>query len=172
MRHWTAAAAAIFALTATSALASVQGAGPTGFTAVESAHIAAPPDRVYAVLIQPAHWWSSEHSYSGDAANFALDVRPGGCWCEALPGGGFAEHLTVVYAVPGKMLRLTGALGPLQPMPIQGVLTFTLAPADGGTDLKLTYALAGPGLDDLSAPVDGVLGQQVARLKAAVESGR
>ncbi len=172
MRMWVMAATATAALASGAARAEVQGASPSGFTAVETAHIAAPPGQVWALMIQPARWWSSEHSYSGDAANYSLDVRPGGCWCEKLPGGGFAQHLQVIYAVPAKTLRLTGALGPLQPMPVQGVLTFNLAPASGGTDLKVTYALAGPGLAELSGPVDNVLGQQVARLKAAVESGR
>lgn len=172
MRKWTAAAAAIFALAATPALASIESQSPAGFAVLETAHIAAPPGQVWALLIQPARWWDSEHSYSGDAANLSLDLRPGGCWCETLPGGGFAEHLHVVYVAPGKTLRLTGALGPLQVMPVQGVLTFSLAPASGGTDVKLTYVLAGPGLGDISDAVDNVLGQQVARLKAAAEAGR
>ena len=170
MRLWMAAAAV---LAASAAQAGIEGPSPTGFTAVETAHIAAAPDRVFAVLIQPARWWSSDHTFSGNAANLSLEPRAGGCWCETLPGGGSAEHLRVVYVAPGKVLRLIGALGPLQPMPVQGVLTFSLAPAAGGTDLKLTYALAGPaGLGDLSGPVDNVLGQQVVRLKAAVESVR
>jgi len=164
--------AAVAVPAASSASAGVEGAGPMGFTAVETAHIAAPPERVYALMIQPARWWSSEHTFSGDAANLSLDPHAGGGWCERLPGGGSVEHLRVVYVVPGQTLRLTGALGPLQPMPVQGVLTLVLAPAAGGTDAKLTYALFGPDLGGLSGPVDGVLAQQLARLKAAVESAR
>jgi len=175
MRGWMtgAAMAAAAALAAGRAEASIEGPSATAFTAVETAHIAAAPDRVFAVLIEPARWWSSDHSYSGDAANFHLDARAGGCWCETLPNGGSAEHLRVVNVVPGKMLRLTGALGPLQTMPVQGVLTVSLTPAGGGTDVKLTYALIGPaGLGDLAGPVDNVLGQEVARLKATAESAR
>jgi len=164
--------AAIAILSATSAGAAIEGAGPAGFTAVETAHVAAPPDRTYAMLVQPARWWNPRHTFSGDAANLALDARAGGCWCETLPGGGSVEHLRVIYVVPGKTLRLTGALGPLQPLPVLGVLTFALTPAGEGTDVKVTYALAGAGLGDLSGPVDNVLADQTARLKAAVETAR
>ena len=173
MRSWLAAAAAMAALAAGRAEAAIEGPSPTGFTAVETAHIAASPDRVFTVLIQPARWWRSVHTFSGSAANLSLDARAGGCWCETLSDGGSAEHLRVVYVAPGKTLRLVGGLGPLQPMPVQGVLTFSLTPAGGGTDLKLTYAIAGPvGLGDLAGPVDRVLGEQVAGLKAAAEAAR
>ena len=172
MHGFKLAAAAIAVLTAGQAHAAIEGASAVGFTAVETAHIAAAPDRVFAVLIEPARWWSPDHTFSHDAANLRLEPRAGGCWCEALPGGGSVEHLRVVYVAPGQLLRLTGALGPLQSMPVQGVLSFTLAAAGGGTDLKVTYALAGPGLGELAGPVDGVLGEQVGRLKSAVETGK
>jgi hypothetical protein len=53
-------------------------------------------------------------------------------------------------------------------------MTISLAAADGGTDLTLTYAVGGyvkDGFDDLSKGVDGVLALQVARLKKLVETG-
>jgi uncharacterized protein YndB with AHSA1/START domain len=154
------------------AAAAVTQSGPAGFTVAESAHIAAPPDQVYAMLTTPARWWSSDHTFSHDAANLSLEPRAGGCWCERLPGGGSVEHMRVVYVAPGRMLRLQGALGPLQEMPVQGVMTITLAGASAGTDVTLTYAVGGSGLEPISGAVDQVLGEQVDRLKAAVETGR
>lgn len=154
------------------AAAAVTQSGPAGFTVTESAHVAAPPARVYAVLTTPARWWSSDHTFSHDAANLSLEPRAGGCWCEKLPGGGSVVHMRVIYVAPGQMLRLEGALGPLQEMPVQAVMTIKLAGAAGGTDVALTYAVGGAGLEPISGAVDQVLGEQVERLKAAVETGR
>src|SRR5882724_13417018 len=67
-----------------------------GFTLKIDTHIAASPDKVYAALIEPARWWSSDHTFSGDANNLHLEARAGGCWCETLPNGGSVTHLTVV----------------------------------------------------------------------------
>ena len=157
------------------ALAEVSASGPPGFTVTETAHIAAPPDQVYAVLIAPARWWSPDHTFSKNAANLRLEARAGGCWCEDLPSGGSVEFLHVVYADPGKMLRLRGALGPLQTLPADGVITWTLVANTDGTDLKVTYAIFGDptaGLETLADPVDKVLGEQVESLKKTVEGGQ
>ncbi len=93
-----------------SASAEVVSAAANGFEVRETAHAAAAPDKVYAGLLLPAHWWNSDHTFSGSAANLTLDARAGGCWCESLPNGGSVEHLRVVFASPGKMLRMRGAL--------------------------------------------------------------
>src|SRR5271170_4227176 len=68
--------------------AEVTDATPGGFTVSESAHIAAPSDKVYAALVTPQHWWSGKHTFSGNAANLTFDAKAGGCWCEAMPDGG------------------------------------------------------------------------------------
>ncbi|HEY4943825.1 MAG TPA: hypothetical protein VII56_20520 [Rhizomicrobium sp.] len=155
--------------------AAVTDSSASGFTLTESFQTSAPPAKVYGELIRPAHWWSAEHSYSHDAANFTLDARAGGCWCEKLPDGGSVQHMTVVMAMPGKMLRLRGALGPFQALGVDGALTFVLTPtADGGTAVKATYALGGyykDGFANLAAAGDGVLAEQFARLKSDIETG-
>ena len=94
--------------------AEVLGVAGNGFEVRETAHTAASPDKVYAALLLPARWWSSNHTFSGNAANLTWDARAGGCWCETLPNCGSVEHLRVVYVSPGKALRLRGALGPFQ----------------------------------------------------------
>jgi uncharacterized protein YndB with AHSA1/START domain len=156
------------------AAAEVTAVGPGGFEVRELMHVAAPPAAVYAALITPARWWDSQHSYSGKAANLTLDAKAGGCWCERLTDGGSALHLTVVYAAPGKGLRLRGALGPLQAMGVEGAMSFSLKAGNDGTDLTVTYAVGGyakDGFDNLSRAVDGVLGEQVARLHRLIETG-
>ena len=39
---------------------------------------------------------------------------------EVLPDGGFVRHMDVVFHQPGKTLRMTGGLGPLQGMGVSG----------------------------------------------------
>jgi len=143
-----------------------------GFEVRESVHVAASPDRAYAELLQPAHWWSSDHTFSGSAANLKLDARAGGCWCESLPDGGSVEHMRVVYVAPGKVLRLRGALGPFQGLAVTGAMTFSVKSNGGGSDITLSYVVGGyakDGFDALSKAADRVLGEQVARLKNTIE---
>ena len=140
----------------------------------ETAHTAASPDKVYAALLLPARWWSSDHTFSGSAANLALDARVGGCWCETLPNGGSVEHLRVIYVSPGKLLRLRGALGPFQGLPVDGVMTWTIKGAGDGTEISLTYAVGGyvkDGFDELSKAADHVLAEQLDRLKKLADGG-
>jgi uncharacterized protein YndB with AHSA1/START domain len=154
--------------------AEVVDSGDSGFTVRERVNISATPERVWAGLVDVSHWWSGEHSWSGDASNFSLDPRPGGCWCEKLPGGGVV-HQTVVFLDRNKMLRLSGALGPMQGMGVSGVSTYTLKPAEQGTLLELSYVAGGyrPGGFAKFAPnVDGVLAEQLGRLKSLVETGK
>lgn len=153
---------------ATPAPAEVVRAADTGFATQHKLTIAAPPAKVWETLLQPARWWDGAHTYSGSAANLSLDARPGGCWCEKTAGGG-VEHMRIVYLAANDTLRMTGGLGPLQAMPVTAVLTVTLKPAGAGTELTASYAVAGPGLGGIAAPVDGVLGGQWTRLKAAAE---
>jgi len=156
------------------AAANVVDVASNGFTVQVTAHFAAPADMVFAALIKPARWWGPDHTFSHDAANLTLDAKAGGCWCEKLPRGGSAVHLTVVYVDPGKVLRLRGALGPFQGFGDEGALTWALKAAGDGTDLSVTYALGGyykDGFGELSKAADGVLTEQVARLQRAIETG-
>ena len=153
--------------------AEVLSSGASGFEVRETVHVAASPDKAYAALVQPARWWASDHTLSGNAANLTLDVRAGGCWCESLPEGGSAEHLRVVYVAPGKALRLRGALGPFQGLGLEGAMTWSLKAGASGTDISVTYALGGyakDGFDGLSKAADHVLGEQIERLRKLIDA--
>ena len=149
---------------------------PIGFVVHHEAHIDAATARVYDALVEEiGEWWNPEHTFSGDARNLSLDARPGGCLCEKLPGGGGVEHLRVVYVDPRRVLRLSGALGPLQGSALVGTLTWTLAEADGGTRLELIYAVGGfleGGFEGIAPAVKSVLAGQMSRLKRYVETGK
>lgn len=156
------------------AQAEVTNRAPEGFVVVHRLDLAASPARAYqALTAEVAEWWDARHSYSGQAANFSLDARAGGCFCEQLPDGGSVEHMHVVYAAPGKLLRMVGGLGPLQGMGASGVMDFALSAADDGrTRLQFRYTVGGytaDGLASMAEPVDGVLGGQLSRLAAYLE---
>jgi uncharacterized protein YndB with AHSA1/START domain len=166
-------AAAALALAASTARAEVTDKSAAGFEVVEKATIAAPPAKVWDALMRPDKWWSSRHSWSGDAKNLYFD--PSGCFCERLKRGA-VRHMTIVYNDGATTLRLNGGLGPMQFTGAGGNLGITLKDNGGKTDLVLTYDVGGyakGGLaETLAAPVDGVLGEQVARLKKLAETGK
>ncbi len=148
---------------------------PDGFVVRETAVVKADPEFAWAALVEPARWWNKDHSWSGDAKNLTLEPRAGGCFCETLPGGGSAEHMRVVQAVPGSLLRMKGALGPLQSEALAGVLTIELKPVAGATSIEWTYVVGGYArfpLKDIATAVDSVLGEQSARLASLIEAGR
>jgi uncharacterized protein YndB with AHSA1/START domain len=163
------------ALLAAPAAAAVVDAQPNGFEVREEALIKAPPAAVYAAFGRVGDWWSSQHTYSHDAHNLRLELKVGGCWCETLPNGGATGHLVVEMVQPNEFVRLAGALGPLGSTGGTGHLAVTLAPKDGGTLMVWLYDFGGYSKDGMArwaAPVDGVLGLQLTRLKAYVETGK
>ena len=154
------------------AWAEVKSATPNGFEVVSIVTIAAPPDRVYSAFSEIGHWWSSSHTFSRDSANLSLELRAGSCFCELLKNGGTVEHMRVVYAAPGVGLRLRGALGPLQAEGVDGALSWTLAPVEGGTNVTQSYVVGGyirGGMEPWAPRVDRVLDEQLQRLKNFVE---
>jgi len=138
------------------------------FAVTLTATSAAAPAAVYRALVNDVgRWWSTAHTFSGDAANLSIEGRAGGCFCEALPDGGSVRHLEVVLAEPGSTLRLSGGLGPLQGAAVAGTLTIAITPADQGSAVRLDYLVSGysqPPLDQWASAVDRVLGEQLGRL--------
>jgi hypothetical protein len=139
--------------------------------------ITAAPADVYPKLFEIGRWWSDAHTYTGQASNMTLKNEPGGCFCEALPGG-FIRHAALEYSDKGKVVRLSGALGPLQELGAQGMLSFNfVAAGKAGTRLVVSYAVSGylaneKGLAALAGPVNDVLQEQVDRFKRYVETGK
>jgi hypothetical protein len=154
--------------------AEVVASGANGFVVRHELRIPRGAAAAYARLVRVQDWWSSDHTYSGSAARLSLQARPGGCWCERLPDGGFVKHMDVVYAAPGKALRLVGGLGPLQEMGVSGALSFTLeAESADVTRVTLSYVVSGfapQGFNDIARAVDAVLGEQLARYVAAPDA--
>lgn len=146
-----------------------------GFTVQHTVQIERSPEYVYNVLVEGVgKWWSSDHTFSRDASNLSIDARPNGCFCERLGDGAGVRHQTVVYASPGKRLRMVGGLGPLQTSGVSGSLSIDLSESGSGTRLQLNYSVGGyhpGGLDKWAQPVDSVLVEQMERLKRYAETG-
>jgi len=154
--------------------AEVVDSAANGFTVKETIEIQAAPRDVYAKFFHPSDWWNPVHTYSHDVHNLSMEEKAGGCYCEKLPDGGGVKHMEVDYLVPGKAIRLHGALGPLGFLAVTGVMQVQLTAANGGTKLEVTYTAGGylaSGLTSWAAIVDNVLKEQFTRMKNAIEKG-
>jgi uncharacterized protein YndB with AHSA1/START domain len=162
-------ASALMAACAFPAIAEVKFAAPDGFLIEHRYTIAAPATKVWESLMHPEDWWPSDHTWSGDRGNLRISAEAGACFCERWVGGS-VEHGRVVMAIPGSLLRMNAALGPLQEMAITGVITFSLEEKDGATTVVATHRVSGDAshkLDALAPIVDQVNAQQFGGLAAA-----
>lgn len=165
----------------TSLAAKVTDSSDAGFAVAHTAQVAATPDDVWTMLRAPEKWWSSDHSWSGDAKNFWMDMQAGGCFCETLPGKGepadksgrgSVQHARIILAKPGRTLRMSGALGPLQGEAMTGTMTISIAPTtSGGSAIRFDYVVGGymrlP-QKEISVAVDTVIGEQLTGLAKAL----
>jgi uncharacterized protein YndB with AHSA1/START domain len=175
MRRCSLGALALVMLSGTPAQSAPQ-ITPNGFLVNFEVSVNAPAAKVYDALVrQVGSWWDPQHTYSGDAKNLSIDARPGGCFCEKLPNGGGIEHARVIYVTPREILRLSGALGPLQASGVAGTLTWKLTSGTDNTHIQLTYSVGGfidGGFEKMAPLVENVLRQQLDRLKQFAESGK
>jgi len=150
------------------ASADVVSASAAGFMIRSVMTVAGTPAAAYAAVVNVNQWWDKDHTYSGDSKNLSIAALPGGCFCEALPGGG-VQHGTVAFAWPGRLLRIIGALGPLQEMGIAGTMTWQFEQAPEGTKVIFSYVVGGyptVPFEKLAPLVDGVMAVQMKSLKA------
>lgn len=177
----------VLGLSGPAAQAEIVSSASQGFSLRIVVEVDASMDRVYEALVNDVgKWWHPDHTYSLDSANLSIDARPGGCFCE-MSEEIQVQHLQVAMVRPGRLLRMLGGLGPLQTFGLEGSLTFVLNPQEvfdpeteelmlsqTACELELVYNVGGyleAGLDQLAPAVDGVLSQQVMRLKTYVETG-
>jgi len=141
-----------------------------GFTVRSTVIIPGSAKQAYQKFVKDVgKWWDSEHTYSGKASNLSIDARLGGYFTEKLPGGGFIEHMRVIYSDPGKMIRMSGGLGPLQELGAAGAMTVAFVEKDSKTEVTMTYAAGGHmkgGLGSIAGIVNSVLSLQLNRFQA------
>jgi hypothetical protein len=159
---------------ASPAAAEVVSANANGFEVRHSANLVIPQQKAFAAFSEVQNWWSKDHTYSGDAANLSLQLRPGGCFCERLDNGGGIEHLRVTYVQPGERVVLTGSLGPLLYEATSGLMDVKVERIAGGSRVTMDYKVAGfanGGAAELAPIVDKVLGEQMKRLRVYAAGG-
>ena len=143
------------------------------FVVETSVLVPASPDATYTSFTRSiGSWWDSAHTWSGDAQNLVLEPKAGTCYCEQLPNGGSVEHGRVIFAQPGKLLRLDASLGPFQDMAVKGVLTFRFKGDGDKTRVTVNYRVAGTftmATPALASGADGMLAGQMQRFQAFTE---
>ncbi len=147
----------------------------TGFAVAFEADVPGDSQNAYEKFVSISSWWNSDHTHSGDSKNLSMDVSNGGCWCEALPNGGFVRHMEIVHAVPGRTLVLSGGLGPLAFMGISGAMVISFDKKDQTTHVTLKYSVGGydpKGFMEIAKAVDGVIGIQFKRYSNLVMTGK
>lgn len=190
--HSSLVASAVALAAATPLAAEVVEASEGHFVTRNQAVVEAGLTETWLALISPARWWSSEHTWSADAANLTLTPQAGGCFCETIPEvnepdrftlEGSVEHMRVLQAYPEVALRMSGALGPLQSEPVTGILTIALSEVEldleadpetgtdantvSGTRIVWEYNVGGHmryPIPVISTAVDGVMTLQLTRL--------
>ena len=174
MKHLLRTSLLVLALNASGAFAEVTDAGAGGFVSVHEVIIDASRQDAWKAAIEDiGSWWSADHTVSGDASRLSITAIPQGCFCESFGPGAGVVHLTVTMVNPGVVIRLTGGLGPLGLMGVNGNMTWEFDDAEEGTKVKFTYAVGGyrpEGLDTIAGPVDSVIGEALTRLKAHIEN--
>lgn len=162
-------------LAAAGACAEVLSKAPNGFVIEHELLVEAPPGEVWQAAVgRIGHWWDSNHTISGDARNMRIDARALGCFCESLGAHGDAVHLTVTFVNPGVLLRMTGGLGPLGLMGVDGNMIWEFFEEGERTRVRFTYAVGGyhpDGLDTIAPGVDVVIGEALDRLGAYAATG-
>jgi len=170
--------AALLMVTSSPAFADVKAASDAGFNSVHIATVNATPEEIWKRLLTPKDYWNKAHSWSGSSAGFYIDAQANGCFCELfqeadvngkLKTVGSVEHMRVIFAQPGKVLRMQGALGPLQSEAVFGTLTVAMEPAkdNAGTRVSFSYVVGGYmryKVSEIAPAVDKVLGEQFKKM--------
>lgn len=170
--------AALLALTTTPARAEVKTVTEQGFSTLHAADVLGTPEDVWKRLMAPKDWWNPAHSWSGSVEGFYIDPQAGGCFCELIQQKdaegrlipkGSVEHMRVIFAQPGKVLRMSGGLGPLQAEAVTGTLTIAMEPLKGGGGTRLSFSYVVGGYmrfktADIAPAVDAVLREQFERM--------
>lgn len=130
------------------------------------------PTKLKATFEKISSWWHPDHTYSGDSSNLYLDLKNEYCFCETLSDGGAVRHMEWVFYQPNKKARFVGGLGPLQSLPVNGVLEFNFKVlTENKMELTVSYVVASSGerLKGWDKPVNQVIAEQVSRLKSKAE---
>jgi len=117
-----------------------------GVTVEKEVIVAATPDEAWnAFTGDVSGWW--DHHFSEKPVKLVIDRVPGGGFFEIFDEEGHGvKHAEVIWAEPGKTLKMRGPLG-FSGAAVDFVHTFTFTPDPAGTKIRLTLNASGQ-LDD------------------------
>ena len=171
MRLFPVSAMLILGAFANIATAEVIDADKHGFTLLNEVVVDANRAEAWVAAVDNIdQWWNADHTISGDASLLVIDARPLGCFRENTGGG--VVHLVVTTVSQHVNLRMTGGLGPLGLMGVNGNMTWEFFDVDGGTKIRFTYAVGGyspEGLDSIADGVDFVIAEALSLLKTYID---
>jgi uncharacterized protein YndB with AHSA1/START domain/DNA-binding transcriptional ArsR family regulator len=147
-------------------------ATPVAFEIVQELRIAAPPPAVFAALTRDlAAWWGAPFLLTGEeAADLALDARPGGLMLETTRGGDGAVWGVVHQVRKDRLLELHGRMAMLKA--VSAVVRFELAAAAGGaTALTLVHRAVGLMGPEARGEFEAGWAELTARLRDFAERG-
>lgn len=137
------------------------------FTVTINTTINASSSQVYDQFIKIGEWWQDSHTWFGDASKMTIEPKAGGCFCER-NGKQQALHMTVSQINPNASIHMTGGLGPLSSLAVNGYMTWSFEETENKiTNLKLNYRVTGfvnQKTEDWANAVDGVLQHQMGNL--------
>jgi len=140
---------------------------PVSLEILASVEIEADPATVWTSLIDDVGaWWP--HSFSDDP-KISLEPWVGGRFLEEFGEGGGALYAVVTYLEPGKVLRVSGAMG--MPGARQYVKTYRLEPNGTGTTVSTEASMLGDIDPDRRESYRSGGVELLAALKRFVESG-
>ncbi len=174
LHHPAIASGLLLATMASPAQAAVIKSAPDGIVSESSAVIGVKPARIWRALTNWSNWWDKAHSYSGKAEAIHLDPRGSGLLLERWDKNS-VQHAVVLSAVAPSSLRMSGGFGPLQALPVNAILEFSLRGEGSGSRLTMTYRVAGTAannLDTLAVPVDSVMSEGFSRLLNYAVTGK
>jgi hypothetical protein len=162
----------VLVLVSTGANAEVLHVSDHGFIVKNQIHTNSSVADAWRAMVEDVDsWWPKDHTWWGEDSALSIDPRAGGCFCETSDTNS-AEHMRISFVEVGKLLRMTGGLGPLQGMGMHGALDWQFKATDIGTQITLTYKVSGinpEGFVKLAPIVGYVQGVQLGGLKVFLE---
>lgn len=126
-----------------------------GITLTKEVVVPVPPAEAWDLFTgDVSAWW--DHTFSGKPHRLVIDRKPGGGFWEIFDEAGHGvKHAEVLWADPGKVLKLRGPLG-FSGKAVDLMHTFVFAAEGSGTKVSLTLNALGQLDDDGVAALDRV----------------
>lgn len=111
----------------------------SGLTIENSEWVEADPQSVWKAFVEDVDkWWPADFTQGGDSSALSMEPMAGGCLYEC-DGERQARRMTIMFVVPGKLMRTSADLGPLQGLNPRGALEWGFVEENGGTRITLRY---------------------------------